>query len=352
MNNKKLKNSIFSLKTYVIFFLLISFVVTCSMLLFLNNIQLSKEVLKENAPKTFINIIFLSVVCTLFDGIRKKYTIERPVKRILAGTQRITQGDFHTHIQTFHSLESRNEFDVIIEDLNKMIDELSSIETLRSDFISNVSHELKTPIAIISNYITMLQDPYIDKEKKDEYIQSIDTAIKRLSALITNILKLNKLENQQIFPSHKSFSLSEQLCLCLLGFEDIWEKKNIDIETDIEDEVMIDGDEELLSLVWNNLLSNAFKFTDCGGKVSVVLKKEEESVIVKVIDNGCGMDSDIGKHIFDKFYQGDESHAMQGNGLGLALVKRVVDIVGGDIFVTSTKGQGSEFSVRLPIKNY
>lgn len=351
MNNHKLKNSIFSLKTYVIFFLLISFVVTCSFILFLTNIDLPREVLEESAPKTFINIIFLSFICTLFDGIRKKYTIERPVKRILEGTQRITKGDFHTHIQTFHTLESRNEFDVIIEDLNKMIDELSSIETLRSDFISNVSHELKTPIAIISNYITMLQDPHLDKEKSKEYIKSIDASIKRLSVLITNILKLNKLENQQIFPSHKSFNLSEQLCLCLLGFEDIWEKKNIDIEINIEDEVMIDGDEELLSLVWNNLLSNAFKFTDFGGKVSVCLKKERECVAVKVKDNGCGIDAHIGEHIFDKFYQGDESHAMQGNGLGLALVKRVIDIVGGDIVVTSTKGQGSEFVVRLPTEN-
>lgn len=351
MKKSKLKHSVFSVKTYLVFFLLISFVVTCSIILFLNDVDLPRNILDESAPRTFFNIIFLSFLCTLLDGIRKKYTIERPVKRILAGTQRIIHGDFQTHIKTFHSFESRNEFDLIIDDLNRMIDELSSIETLRSDFIANVSHELKTPIAVISNYLTLLQDPSISEETRNHYIKTIDMTTKRLSSLITNILKLSKLENQQIFPTYETFNVSEQLCVCLLGFEEIWDRKMITLETNIDEEIKIESDKELLTLVWNNILSNAFKFTPTNGRVWVSLKQEENWIIVKVKDTGCGIDASIGKHIFDKFYQGDTSHAMQGNGLGLSLVKKVVDITGGDIIVESVKGKGSEFCVKLPVNH-
>ncbi len=168
-----------------------------------------------------------------------------------------------------------------------------------------------------------------------------------MSELITNILKLNKLENQQIFPEAKPYDLGEQLRECLLGFEDMWGKKNLVISTDIADDIIIQTDGELLSLVWNNLFSNAVKFSEPDGEISVSLKRSHGDVIVKVTDTGCGMASEVGRHIFEKFYQGDSSHAMQGNGLGLALVKRVVDIVGGEISVESAVGRGSTFTVML-----
>ena len=154
-------------------------------------------------------------------------------------------------------------------------------------------------------------------------------------------------QNQQIFPQPQEFDLGEQLCECLLGFEDAWEKKNLEIETDIQDDVRIKSDSELLSLVWNNLISNAVKFTPEGGTVSVTLKADGKKVFVSVRDTGCGMTAETGKHIFEKFYQGDTSHATQGNGLGLALVKRVVDILGGEIAVQSVYGQGSTFTVSI-----
>ena len=165
--------------------------------------------------------------------------------------------------------------------------------------------------------------------------------------LITNILKLNKLENQQIFPKAEAFDLSEQLCGALLQFEDAWESKNLNIETDIEDGVRIRSDSELLTLVWNNLVSNAVKFTPEGGAIGVSLKTEGDSIVVTVSDTGCGMKAETGKHIFEKFYQGDTSHATQGNGLGLALVKRVMDILSGEIGVQSVYGEGSTFTVKL-----
>ena len=226
--------------------------------------------------------------------------------------------------------------------------ELAGVETLRTDFISNVSHEMKTPLAVIQNYAALLKSPQLAEADRLEYAQSISDASKRLAALITNILKLNKLENQQIFPESKPYNLSEQICGCLLEFESQWEKKKIEIDTDIDDDIIISADSELMSLVWSNLFSNALKFTDEGGKVSVSAKKIDGAVTVAVSDTGCGIDSETGKHIFEKFYQGDTSHAVRGNGLGLALVKRVIDITGSEISVASEVGKGSTFTIKIP----
>jgi signal transduction histidine kinase len=165
--------------------------------------------------------------------------------------------------------------------------------------------------------------------------------------MMTNILKLNRLENQQIYPNPTSFDLGEQLCESLLQYEDIWERKNMEIETELAENVTVSADAELLSLVWNNLFSNAFKFTEDGGKVTLTLAADEKYATVKVSDTGCGMSADVGAHIFEKFYQGDTSRATQGNGLGLALVKRVIDIMDGEIGVESAVGVGTTFTVKL-----
>jgi signal transduction histidine kinase len=228
-----------------------------------------------------------------------------------------------------------------------MTAELEGTETLRTDFIANVSHELKTPLAVMTNLATMLQQPGISEKERTEYVKAISHSSRRLASLITNILKLNKLENQQIFPRHEEYDLSGQLCESLLQFEDAWETKDLNIETDIDDNVRLRSDAELLSLVWNNLISNAVKFTPASGTIRVSLKTDERNVVVSVSDTGCGILPEVGKHIFEKFYQGDTSHATQGNGLGLALVKRVVDILQGEISVQSSPGQGSTFTVRI-----
>lgn len=344
--DSRINRSLFSVRQYLLFFALISFIVTCCMVLFLKTLNIELTDIRESAIKTFINVIILSLICTIVDGIRRKFTVERPLRRILKATHDLTGGDFSARIAPFHRFESVNEFDAIIDDFNKMAKELSGIETLRSDFIASVSHELKTPLSVISSYATMLSAPALSEEKRMEYAKTVASASRRLSELITNILRLNKLENQQIFPDSAAFNLGEQLRECLLGFEDLWEKKNLTIETDIDD-VTTQADAELLSLVWNNLFSNAVKFTEHGGKISVSLKIDGDDALIQVSDTGCGIPPDVGQHIFDKFYQGDSSRAASGNGLGLALVKRVIDIMGGDISVKSTAGQGSTFTVRL-----
>ena len=235
----------------------------------------------------------------------------------------------------------------MIRDLNAMITELGSIETLKTDFVSNVSHEIKTPLAVIQNYSSLLNAENLTEQERREYAGAISAATIRLNILITNVLRLSRLENQQIRPKSEQFDLGGQLTECLLGFENIWEEKEIEIEPDIEDDVLITSDRELLSIVWNNLLSNAFKFTEEGGTISVSLRTEDETAVVSVKDTGCGMPPETVRHVFDKFYQGDTSHSIQGNGLGLALVKRIVDIVGGEIRVESEPGEGSTFTVKL-----
>lgn len=343
---EKYKKYLFSVYRFFIFFLLIAFVVTCSFLIFLRFMDLDVQLLRRNAVATFLNVLFLSLVFCVIDSVRRKLTVEKPVKRITRSLKQIKSGDYTEKIKPVPALIG-GQFNPIIEDINLFTEELSGVETLRTDFISNVSHELKTPLSVIQNYATMLQSPDLPEDKREEYASAIFSAAGRLSDLITNILKLNKLENQQIFPDISRFDLGEQLCECLLGFENVWESKELDIQADIDEDVYINGDRELLSLVWNNLFSNAIKFTEPGGKISVSLKKDDEGCTVKVADTGCGISREAGAHIFEKFYQADSSHATQGNGLGLALVKRVIDIVGGEISVESEINKGSTFTVRL-----
>lgn len=342
-----------ALQNYVTFFLLVAFIVSCCMTLFVSTLAdtmglvFTKENITDAAKLTFGNVLLITFVAATIDYVRRKLMIDRPTKQIMTALDQVMQGDFSVRIPPVKEFAGETGFNEIIRAINAMTAELQGTETLRTDFIANVSHELKTPLAVMANLATMLQRPGISEQEQIEYAKAISDAARRLAALITNILKLNKLENQQIFPKHEEYDLSGQLCESLLQFEDIWEAKALNIETDIEDEVCICSDAELLSLVWNNLISNAVKFTPNGGTIGVTLKTEENTAVISVRDTGCGIDSETGRHIFEKFYQGDTSHATQGNGLGLALVKRVIDILNGEISIRSTPGQGSIFTVRI-----
>ena len=355
---KNMQRWLVALWRFLCFFLLMAFVISCCMILFLNSvmrvsgIELTRAYIEQAAKLTFLNVVFLSLICSVIDEIRRKFMIDRPVKKIVSAAEQMKQGDFSVRITRMHSIDTADGFGVIADYFNQMAEELSGIETLRTDFIANVSHELKTPLTVIQNYGTMLQKPGLEEEKRLEYAKAVTEASRCLANLITNILKLNKLENQQIYPVSETYDLGEQLCECLLAFESAWEDKQLEIDTDVEDQVMVDTDGELLSLVWNNLFSNAIKFTEKGGKVKLSLKSDGDDAVVCVSDTGCGISPEVGKHIFEKFYQGDSSHAAAGNGLGLALVRRVIDIIGGDISVSSEVGKGTTFTVRLRRKRF
>lgn len=347
MKGRNRQYHIFSIWSYLIFFLLICFVVTCNFLFFLNSMELNEQIVKERAPWTLLFIAMMTFIFTLIDGYRRKATIERPIKEILDASEQVMKGNFDVTISS-QGLPYHSDFILIIERFNRMIKELSGMETLRSDFIANVSHELKTPLAVIQNYAIMLENPELSEEDRILYAKAIHTTTKRFSHLITNILKLNKLENQQIYPQMITINVGEAFRECLLNFEDEWEKKALNLEIDIED-VMVQADVELLTLVWNNLISNAIKFSNHEGTISISLKQEKEWLKLIVQDDGCGMNKETGAHIFEKFYQGETSHAQTGNGLGLPLVKRVVDILQGNIYVESEMDKGSTFVVELPI---
>ena len=332
---------------FVTFFILIAFVITCSFYVFFHSMQLDVDLVRRNAPVTFGNILLLSLFCCAVEWLMRKFTVDKPIKRIREATNRMAQGDLSTRIDTSDLPAYNKDFIEIAEDFNLMARELSSTETLRTDFVSNVSHELKTPLAVMRNYAALLKQPNLTDADRREYAAGIDGAVERMSVLITNILKLNKLENQQINLQPEAYDLSEQVTQCLLGFEELWEKKGLEIDPDIEEGIEVTADPELLTLVWNNLISIAVKFSEPGGSVGVSVKSDGDWAVVAVSDTGCGISAETLKHIFDKFYQGDTSHATEGNGLGLALVKRVVYLAGGELNVESTVGKGSRFEVRI-----
>ncbi|MBQ8372531.1 MAG: HAMP domain-containing histidine kinase [Clostridia bacterium] len=309
--------------------------------------EFTKEEITTAAKITLINVILLSVGMSVVDYLRRRFTVERSLKRITDATSKMIEGDFSVRIESTTKFATDDSFNEIIECINKMAHELASVETLRTDFIANVSHEMKTPLSVIQNYGTLLGSPDLSDEKRVEYARVISESSRRLADMMTNILKLNRLENQKIYPMTEEYDLGEQLCENLLQYESVWEREEIEIETDIEEGVTVSADRELLGLVFSNLFSNAFKFTDRGGRVTLSLFADGEYAVVRVSDTGCGMSPEVGAHIFEKFYQADTSRATQGNGLGLALVKRVVDIMQGEIGVESAVGVGTTFTVKV-----
>ena len=291
----------------------------------------------------------VAVGLTLFTRWEIRRNYEEPMRNLRNATEKVANGDFSVYVPPLHSVGKLDYLDAMILDFNKMVEELGSIEVLKTDFFSNVFHEIKTPLAVIHNNAQLLQRANLEESQRKECADAILHATRRLSNLITNMLKLNKLEKQAIQPAPQSFDLCAQLSECALQFENTWEQKDIEFIAELEDRALIRGDEELLALVWTNVLSNAIKFTPAGGTVTLTQRTEPDAVTVEVADTGCGMEAETMRHIFDKFYQGDTSHSTEGNGLGLALVRRILELSDGTITVQSTVGKGSAFTVRLPV---
>lgn len=285
--------------------------------------------------------LVISAGISLF--IAKK--IMKPIETLRYSLRKVANGDFSVRIEDESRLVSISEMNA---DFNAMAKELSSIETLRADFVANVSHEFKTPLSAIEGYATLLQNAKITEGRRREYVEKIISNTHALSTLTGNILKLSKLENQDSIRDKTTFSLDEQLRLAMLNLENEWAAKNIELDIDLKS-VVYYGNETLLYLVWYNLIGNAIKFSKRDGKIEIRLVADDEKVTVKIKDYGCGIGAEEKKHIFDKFYQADGSHSGKGNGLGLALVKRIVILCNGEIFVESEINKGSVFSVILPL---
>ncbi|MDX6152698.1 HAMP domain-containing sensor histidine kinase [Marinococcus sp. PL1-022] len=345
-SNKKGKYGLFSLYNFFAFFFLTMSVCGVNLALYTNLIRHQENPTFFNVEFLILgNLVFISLLMSLVDSLRRKYTIGLPVKKILNALDKMSKGNFEIFISPIHT-KRVNEFDEIIDGINRMTEELAKLETLRTDVISNVSHEIKTPLAIIQNYATLQQSSALSEAERIRNAQTIVDATNRLSRMITNILKLNKLENQEIYPTAEEYNLSEQLRCNVLYFEESLTEKNITVETEIENS-FIACDKDLLDIVWSNLISNAIKFTNYGGVITVSLYDQRNSIEVLIKDTGSGIDHETGKHIFEKFYQGNHNSIHQGNGLGLAMVKKVIDILKGDINVTSEVGVGTTFKVKI-----
>ncbi|MBR3806408.1 MAG: sensor histidine kinase [Clostridia bacterium] len=345
MRTKLDKNSGFSYVGAIIFFVVIALVIQTALVVY-EYIRERTDDLGLVALLMLGIIIILSGLCTVADVIRRKIMVDRPVAKILTITEKIACGDFSARVDIEHTYDKYDEFDLIAEDLNYMAEALSKSEMLKSDFISNVSHELKTPLAVIESYTKKLLDNELDGGLRIKHIETICSATAKLSKLVSNILLLNKLENQHLRPEIKKVDLCAVLSDSVLAFESLIEERDLTLECDI-DTLYISSSPDYLEIVFNNLISNAIKFTEPGGQIAIKLYAFGDGAAVEISDTGCGIPEEVGMQIFDKFYQGDTSHSSEGNGLGLAMVKKVIDILGGEIKVESETGVGSKFTIIL-----
>ena len=289
-------------------------------------------------------LIFNTFIAELITSFINAKLLE-PITRLSKAMKEVSQGDFEQHLETNSRIAEVGES---YQSFNVMTKELRATEVLQMDFVSNVSHEFKTPINAIEGYTMLLQGEELSQEQEG-YVEKILFNTKRLSGLVGNILLLSKLENQNIPMKKTKYRLDEQIRQAFLSLESKWTEKEIGFQVELE-EVKYTGNEGLLMHIWMNLLDNAIKFSPAKGTITMFLKQEKNSVKFIVEDEGPGIEEDVKTRIFDKFYQVDGSHKAEGNGLGLALVKRIVDSAGGTIKAENREYGGCRFVVELPIQ--
>ncbi len=284
----------------------------------------------------------LSSIITYF--VMKKFIVS-PLSKLESAMTKVSEGDFTVRLETNSRID---EIKRSYDSFNIMVKELRSTELLQSDFVANVSHEFKTPLSTIEGYITLLQGA--EDNEREEYVSKILLSTKRLSNLIGEILLLSKIENHSIAYKSETFRLDEQIRQAVVFLESKWEAKEMDFDAVLENTNFC-GNEKLLFRVWVNLIDNAIKFSPVGGVITLELKKLDNNAVVTVKDSGTGISDDAKKHVFDKFFQEDNSHSKEGNGLGLTLVKRIVSVHNGTVTVSDNEGCGTVFTVILPIDN-
>ncbi len=296
-----------------------------------------------------IRVIAITVYISIFLGVVIATLLSRrsvkPIRDMMKATEKVSQGNFAVMVKGSFVFE----LDALAVSFNKMVQELKGIETLRSDFVRNFSHEFKTPITSISGFAKLLQSGDVSDEERQEYLNIIVQESERLVHLSTNVLNLSKIESTEIISEKTIYCLDEQIRLAIVMLEPKWSAKNLHVDISLEDEINIFGEKNLIQQLWVNLLDNAIKFTNTGVAIKVGLWRSGQKAIFRLEDNGCGMNDETMSHIFDKFYQGDTSHSLAGNGLGLTLVKRITELCEGTIEVQSELGKGSVFIVKLPL---
>lgn len=345
-NNRFSLTIIFS--TFVICVLLISMILIIAAIWFLSYFGIIGSFVDD--PSTFLALIIVGQVSALISFGISFLLVKIPLKPInvlINHMNRLAAGDFNTRLNFGRSLSKNPTFNEISKSFNRMAEELQNTEMLRGDFINNFSHEFKTPIVSIAGLAKLVNKGELDEDQRSQYLCTIESESLRLADMATNVLNLTKVENQTILSEITKLNLSEQIRACILLLENKWTQKEIDLLIDF-DEIYIEGNEELLKQVWINLVDNAIKFSPIGGTVSINIEKYDDRITVCVKNAGYISDADK-KRIWNKFYQADKSHTTEGNGIGLAIVKRIVDLHGGAVDVESKNGEVC-FSASLPCK--
>ena len=301
------------------------------------------SIFKLVASRIGLTLLSYIIIGALLIALSGKMAL-KPILKLSSATKEVAKGNFDVQVEN----NSDDEVGQLTKNFNKMIRELKSIEYLRKDFINSVSHEFKTPIASIQGFAKLLQKGNLSKEEEQEYADIIVEETTRLSKLSSNILRLSSLENQEMLEKKTVFSLDEQIRKIILLLEHKWSNKNIDFDIEL-DEIQYHGDEELLQQVWINLLDNAIKFSNTNSSIIVRLYRTASAAKLEISDTGIGMSEETMLRIFERFYQGDKAHSYDGNGLGLSLVKRILDLCNGSIHVKSKLHEGSTFTVELPV---
>lgn len=297
------------------------------------------------APVTFL--LFMSALIGAGISLFVARKILNPLTRFSEVAGEVAKGNFSVRVDESSPIEEIRD---LTRKFNVMVQELSGIETLRNDFVVNVSHEFKTPIAAMEGYAALLQEGNLSEGERSEYAQMIIDSSRQLAALSHNILSLSKLENQEIVPEKEPYRLDEQVRQAVLLLEPEWSAKGLDLHIDLVKAIYC-GNEKLLMQVWQNMIGNAVKFTAPGGRIGIELFDKTTALVFRITDTGIGMNSQVIRHIFDKFYQGDAARKAEGNGLGLALARRIIDLCHGDITVESEAGRGTIFTVTLPLSD-
>ena len=284
--------------------------------------------------------LFVGIVLTIIAGDH----FLRPLYDLTEATKEIASGNFSVRVEA----RGTKEFIMLAESFNEMAKELAGIETLRDDFVNNVSHEFKTPVSSIRGFAKRLKKASLSGEQQSEYLDIIISESERLSKLSENVLLLSRLESAKRYAEQaSSYFIDEQIRKVVLLMEPQLQKKHLDMDINLET-AEITANEEMLYHLWINLLGNAIKFSHDGGSIGISLKKEEGNAVVSISDTGAGMDDEVKKHLFDKFYQGDVARATEGNGLGLSIVKKILELENGKITLDSTPDAGTCFTVLLP----
>lgn len=296
----------------------------------------------------FPSLMFLasSLIISVIISLALWTKVLIPLGNISQAAKQVAKGDFSVRVNKCRSLQELNE---LTDNFNRMVQELGGIEAFQSDFVTNISHEFKTPLAAIEGYATLLQDPNLSAELRNEYTCIIIDSTRQLSHMSGNILLLSRLERQEIVTKQTSFKLDEQIRQAILLLEPLWEKKQLELDISLPS-IRYFGNSELLLQVWLNLLQNAIKFTPPGGILSVSMKAAPDVISIFIRDTGIGMDEKTKQRIFDKFYSNSPDPAQKGNGLGLSITKRIVDLIHGTIQVKSKPGEGSCFIIQLPVE--